>query len=121
VVDHDFERFYLEELGHRASIGYPPFGHLVHALVSGPDEAAARAGADELANSLADIDAPGIERLGPAPAPLARLRGRHRFQLLIKGADKAAVRCAAEAMMSAARRLPSGIQASVDTHPVNML
>ncbi|MEE8476471.1 MAG: primosomal protein N' [Myxococcota bacterium] len=121
VVDHDFERFYLEELGHRASIGYPPFGHLVHALVSGPDEAAARAGADELAKSLADIDAPGIERLGPAPAPLARLRGRHRFQLLVKGADKAAVRCAAEAMMRAARRLPSGIQASVDTHPVNML
>lgn len=121
VVDHDFERFYLEELGHRASLGYPPFGHLVHALVSGPDESAARAGANQLAEALENASVPCIERLGPAPAPLARLRGRHRFQLLVKSPEEAAVRRAAEAMMQAARRLPSGIQASVDTHPVNML
>ncbi|MEE8508965.1 MAG: primosomal protein N', partial [Myxococcota bacterium] len=121
VIDHDFERFYLEELGHRASLGYPPFGHLVHALVSGPDESAARAGANQLAEALENASVPGIERLGPAPAPLARLRGRHRFQLLVKSPEEAAVRRAAEAMMQAARRLPSGIQASVDTHPVNML
>jgi primosomal protein N' (replication factor Y) len=119
VVDHDFERFYLEELGHRAALGYPPFGHLAHALVSGTDAGEAQAAAVSLAETLASI--PDIEVLGPAPAPLSRLRGRYRFQLLVKAAERETLLRAAERLWERASTLPAAIQASVDTHPINML
>ena len=119
MVDHDFEGFYRQELGHRRDLGYPPFGRLVRALISATEEAQTRAAADQLAHALEP--ASGFEVLGPAPAPLARLRGRHRFQLLVKGADEASMRRAAEILVAATRRLPHGVQATVDTNPVNML
>jgi primosomal protein N' (replication factor Y) len=119
VLGHDYEGFYAEELGHRAELGYPPFGHLVHALVSGVEEAKARAAADLLAGAVAPGE--GMELLGPAPAPLARLRGRYRFQLLAKGPDQEALRCVAEQLRAASARLGEGLQASIDLRPLNML
>jgi primosomal protein N' (replication factor Y) len=119
VLAHDYEGFYAEELGHRAELGYPPFGYLVHALVSGVEEAKARAAADLLAGAVAPGE--GMELLGPAPAPLARLRGRYRFQLLAKGPDQEALRCVAEQLRAASARLGEGLQASIDLRPLNML
>src|SRR5262245_1307508 len=51
VRDHDYESFYTEELGHRASLGYPPFGHLASLVVSGPEEEGAREAAERLASA----------------------------------------------------------------------
>jgi primosomal protein N' (replication factor Y) len=121
VREHDYESFYAEELAHRAELGYPPFGHLAHAVISARDEAAAEAGARLLAAAAAEPAEPGLEVLGPAPSPLARLRGRYRFQLLIKGADSEAVRRAALRVRQAAERLPGSVQASLDVRPVQML
>jgi primosomal protein N' (replication factor Y) len=119
VREHDYESFYAHELGHRAALGYPPFGRLVHVVVSGPEAESTRAAASALAASAAPE--PPTELLGPAPAPLARLRGRHRFHLLLKGADADAVRRAARRVHGAASGLPEGIQAVVDLRPINML
>jgi primosomal protein N' (replication factor Y) len=119
VRDHDYESFYQEELGHRAELGFPPFGRLAHAIVSAPEEQPARQGARELAQAVARA-APGSVCLGPAPAPLARLRGRYRYQLLVKG-DEASIRIAARALVDSAESLPEGVQASVDANPVHML
>jgi len=119
VKHHDYEAFYTEELGYRAALGYPPFGHLAHALVSAEDAAQAQAAAVTLA--AAALPPPGVELLGPAPAPLAKLRGRHRVQLLLKGAAEEAVREAARRVRDAAWRLPDEVQAHVDLRPINML
>jgi primosomal protein N' (replication factor Y) len=119
VRDHDYESFYEEELSHRAATGFPPFGRLLHALVSATDEAAARDGAARLAEAAARA-AQGCVQLGPAPAPLPRLRGRHRYQLLVKG-DAGSVRAAARALVAAAEALPDGVAASVDADPIHML
>jgi primosomal protein N' (replication factor Y) len=119
VRDHDYEGFYAEELSHRAATGFPPFGRLVHALVSARDEAAARRGAERLAEAAARA-APGSVRLGPAPAPLSKLRGRYRYQLLVKG-DAPSVRAAGRALVAAAETLEAGVQASVDADPIHML
>jgi primosomal protein N' (replication factor Y) len=119
VRDHDYEAFYAEELGQRAALGYPPFGRLVQALVSGSDAAAALAAAQSLALAAAAPDGPEV--LGPAPAPIARLRGKHRFQLLLKGADPERLHAAGRRLVEAAEKLPRGVQASVDAFPVNML
>jgi primosomal protein N' (replication factor Y) len=119
VRRHDYEAFYAKELDCRRALGYPPFSGLVHALVSGVDQARAL----EAARGLAAAAGPraGVELLGPAPAPLARLRGRYRFQLLAKSADADALRGVALRLRAAADRLPEGLAATVDPHPFQML
>jgi primosomal protein N' (replication factor Y) len=62
-----------------------------------------------------------VEVLGPAPCPLARLRERWRFQVLVKGPDPAAVRETARAIATVASRLSDPLQAVVDLRPQNML
>ena len=119
VREHDYEGFYAEELSHRKALRFPPFGALASVLVSAEELEAAMEAAGGLARAAAEAS-PGCERLGPAPAPLPRLRGRHRQQLLLKG-DSDAVREAARAALAAAARLPDGISAAVDLRPVNML
>ena len=88
VRDHDYESFYAEELGQRAALGYPPFGRLVQAVVSGSDARRARWPARRRSRAAARRR-PGRAARCSAPRRLriARLRGKHRFQLLLKGAD----------------------------------
>jgi primosomal protein N' (replication factor Y) len=119
VVEHDYERFYAEEIAHRSALGYPPFGWLAQVVVSGTEEKEARLGAAELARTRPSCE--GCEVLGPAPAPIARLRGRHRFQILIKGGDRGAVWQAARRMAAASERLPAALRVRVDMNPVDML
>ena len=77
----DKDRFYAEELAERHDAGLPPFGRLASLIVSGRDAAEVRALASELARS-APRD-PNLRVLGPAPAPIAMLRGRYRQRLLV--------------------------------------
>src|SRR5262249_18981421 len=136
VQQHDYERFYRAELAHRAALGYPPVGRLVHALVSAPDADAAAARAERLAQCAPEpageragrLRAPlagfaaAFEVLGPAPAPIARLRDRFRFQVLVKGTDEKRVLEAGRAMArAAAREEARGVRVSVDPNPLNML
>jgi len=119
VLDHDYERFYAEEIAHRSALGYPPFGRLAQIVVSGTEEEAAR---DAAARLLGAVPSPeGCEVLGPAPAPIARLRGRYRFHLLIKGSDHSAVWQTARRLADASEKLPAAIRARVDVNPVDML
>jgi primosomal protein N' (replication factor Y) len=125
VLDHDYERFYAEELAHRRALGYPPVGRLVRVLITGPVESETRHASTELVQRVASAVANGpgceLEILGPAPAPLARLRGRYRYQLLVKGPAGSQLQAAAGTLAKAAAELPSPLQASVDVDPVSML
>ena len=76
---HDVPRFLADELDRRRELGYPPFRHLVRVLVTGPEEATALRLLGELRTGL---EGRGADLLGPAP--LFRLRGRHRAQLVAK-------------------------------------
>jgi len=125
VLDHDYEHFYAEELGYRKALGYPPFGRLIRVLITGPDEPETRSAALELARLVSAIAVDGLkeelEVLGPAPAPLARLRGRYRYQLLVKGPPGPLLRGAAETLVKATAGLASPLQANVDVNPMSML
>jgi len=85
----DYEGFYDEEIRYRQNHSYPPFVALATLLVHGPDLERVRSVALELRKEL---DVANHERssriLGPAPAPLARLKGEHRYQLLIKSRSR---------------------------------
>jgi primosomal protein N' (replication factor Y) len=128
VSSHDYESFYRQELEQRAVVGYPPFTRLCQVLVSGPDEGPTREAARELAAAAerearrdGDAQSGGVEILGPAPAPLARLRGRYRFQLLLKGADEAALDRVVRDVAHRASALPRPLRAVVDVNPGSML
>jgi len=127
VESHDFESFYAEEIGHREALGYPPFASLMRTVIHAEDEQVAKAAAETIAiaaRKAAGGEAPNgamIEVLGPAPAPLAKLRGRFRFMLLAKGTDEALLRRVALAQLAASRLLPRPVQMALDACPVNML
>lgn len=127
VVEHDYETYYRDERAQRAALGYPPFGSLARAVVSAPELADAEAAASALAQAARaaaqPLAAPGapLEILGPSPAPLARLRGRHRLQLLVKGRARAAVRAVAVEIARAAAGLPRAVRAQLDVDPYAML
>jgi primosomal protein N' (replication factor Y) len=99
----DYESFYEEELRYRQNHSYPPFVALASLLVHGPDLGRVRNDSLELRKHL---DVANTERkcrvLGPAPAPLSRLKGEHRFQLLIKSRSRKHLREVADAALKAA-------------------
>ena len=109
---HDVAGFLAGELERRRALGYPPIRHLVRLLVSGPDLADATRALEELKAGL-----PEFELLGPAP--LLRLRGRHRAQLVGKTDRPRALASRAAALLAAAapamRR--AGLAAVVDVDP----
>jgi primosomal protein N' (replication factor Y) (superfamily II helicase) len=111
---HDVSRFLTEELDRRRELGYPPFRHLVRVVASGPDARDPMRLLGEIASGLAGADA---DVLGPAP--LLRLRGRHRAQLLAKTGGVRAVASRTARLLSAAapemRR--AGVTAAVDVDP----
>jgi primosomal protein N' (replication factor Y) len=82
LVAGDRDRFLAEEAADRKRAGMPPFGRLAALILSGSDvDAVDRLGA-ELARTAPVVE--GVEVLGPAPAPMALLRGRHRRRFLVK-------------------------------------
>ncbi len=123
VATHDYEGFYREEIGHREALGYPPFAELTRVVVQAENESEAREAAEALAAAarIPIADGAPVELLGPAPAPLAKLRGRFRFMLLIKGKDAGLVRSVSLAILKASKNLPRGVQTALDVRPVNML
>lgn len=87
----DYEGFYQREIHFRRMLHYPPITALIQLIVQHRDFERARALAEELARHVRAADASGLLRvLGPAPAPLGRLRGRYRLQILIKSSHRLA-------------------------------
>jgi primosomal protein N' (replication factor Y) len=114
---HDVSGFLAQELQRREELGYPPFRHLVALVVSGPDPDGPRRALLELREALHGA---GAQLLGPAP--LLRLRGRHRWQLVAKTASPRRLAARAAALLSAAapamRR--DGLSAVVDVDPQSL-
>ena len=97
VQAHDFVGFYERELESRRALGYPPFTRLALVRVSGVSEEAVAREARRLTAALKswlnqhDQLRPRVQVLGPAPAGLARLQGRYRWQLLLKSYGRPAL------------------------------
>jgi primosomal protein N' (replication factor Y) len=113
----DYPDFYREELRYRQAMRYPPAVALVNVVVRGRSFAEAMHSAADLVARLESRDSFAV--LGPAPAPLARLRGEYRAQFFLKGRHRIAMReslsRAIAAMPELARRI------TVDVDPIGML
>ncbi|HTU24955.1 MAG TPA: primosomal protein N' [Pirellulales bacterium] len=123
AVRHDYEAFARGELPTRSALGYPPFASMIRLVVRGPVEAVAEAFAQSLGQRLRDAaarHATTARVLGPAPAPIAKLRGKHRFQLQTQSADGAALR---QIVVDATAGLKPAedVQWIADVDPIDML
>ncbi len=116
ILAGDEEKFWAAEAGERRQAGVPPYGRMAGIILSGSDVAAVF----DLGNQLARQDGPlrkiGAQVYGPAPAPIARVRGRHRVRMLIK-AEKTAPLQEAIARWIAQVRLKGDVRLAVDIDP----
>jgi len=89
ILHGDEEQFWAAEAGERKAAGVPPYGRMAGIILSSTDVAEVFDLGGDMARRDAPLRAIGAQVFGPAPAPIARVRGRHRVRLLVK-ADKAA-------------------------------
>jgi primosomal protein N' (replication factor Y) (superfamily II helicase) len=115
----DYGAFFADELGYRQAMRYPPITALVNVVVKARDARAAMTDAATLAQHLRRGSEHGrFDVLGPAPAPVAKLRGEHRAQIFLKGGHRAAMR---EAVVSALAAEPDmRRRVAIDIDPVSM-
>ncbi len=116
ALTENFLGFFHEELEHRRALAFPPFSHLGLFLLSGerPDrvEEAGKALAEKLKHELGTA---GGQVLGPSPAPIEVIEGRHRFQVLAKHADLETMTQAVARTLAQTR--VSGVHVSIDFDP----
>ena len=119
----DYERFYDHEIAFRRSMHYPPLVALINVLIRHADLNKAAATAAELVRQIKLADADKVLRvLGPAPAPLARLRNEHRLQILIKTRNRRQAREALDAAMDALTAAGHDLKMiTVEVDPVNLM
>ncbi|TCR70363.1 replication restart DNA helicase PriA [Bosea sp. BK604] len=119
LISGDPERFYAAETAAREAAGLPPFGRLAALIVSGNTQAEAESHARALARCA---EAPGgVMVLGPAEAPLAVLRGRHRMRLIVKTSREVNLQDYLRSWLKRAPRVKGSVRVQVDVDPQSFL
>jgi primosomal protein N' (replication factor Y) len=114
----DYNAFYQDEITFRRGMKYPPAVALINAVVKARTREGAMADAGEIVNALR-LGGEPYRVLGPAPAPLSRLRGEHRAQLFIKGSNRPAMRQALQQVLSSRPEIRR--RTIVDVDPMSVL
>jgi primosomal protein N' (replication factor Y) (superfamily II helicase) len=119
LIAADRDAFYTSEIELREKTYYPPFGRLASLVVSAPE----RPTAESYARRLAAISprADDVRVLGPAEAPLAVVRGRHRFRLLVKSPRAFDLSAYLREWLTAAPKRKSNVKLDVDVDPQSFL
>jgi primosomal protein N' (replication factor Y) len=119
---HDYPAFFAAEEKVREELGYPPSGRLIAIRVDGPSPHHVQALADELGARALTLGAAarGVSVMGPAEAPLARLRGRSRWHVWLRSPDRHALRAFVRALVKDAI-VEHGLRLTVDVDPVSAL
>jgi primosomal protein N' (replication factor Y) len=114
----DRDAFYAAEAASRRSAGAPPFGRWAAIIVSSEDESEAK----EAARAIGGIrpSLPDVAILGPAPAPMALLRGRYRYRLLVNARRSAELQAVIRAWLGELR-FPPGVRVGVDIDPYSFV
>jgi primosomal protein N' (replication factor Y) len=115
----DYDAFFADELNYRRAMHYPPLTAMINLIVKGADAASAMTDAATIAGHLRSRAKERYRVLGPAPAPLAKLRGEYRTQIFLKGAQRAVMREAVLAALSAEPEMRRRV--SIDIDPVSIL
>jgi primosomal protein N' (replication factor Y) (superfamily II helicase) len=121
ATSQDYVAFFDKEIEFRRAMRYPPTIAMVNVVIRGKTYDDAMSAAGDLARRTGELGQPegGFVVLGPAPAPLTRLRGEHRAQFFLKGTSRAAMRAALRAALASLPELSR--RTSVDVDPLNVL
>jgi primosomal protein N' (replication factor Y) len=125
---HDVMGFLSRELADRRELGYPPFSRVALVRADAIDEKVAHKAcahlariAREAAKGADKSAAAKVDVLGPAPAPLARLRNRYRFRVMLRAPDRGELRRVLLAVERERAALPREVRTSIDVDPVQLL
>ncbi len=116
ILSGDEEAFWRAEAAERQAAGMPPYGRLAGIVLSSPDVQAVFDFGAELARRDAPLRRIGAQVFGPAPAPVARVRGRHRVRLLVKVAKGVALQPALAEWVGQLK-VPNNLRLSIDIDP----
>jgi primosomal protein N' (replication factor Y) len=119
LISGDAERFYREETRVREMAGLPPFGRLAALVVSATE----REQAEGHARAMAQVAEPpaGVTVLGPAEAPLALVRGRHRYRLLVKTEREVDLQAYLREWLARCPKLRGNVRVAIDVDPQSFL
>jgi len=118
LISHDRDRFLALEAESRKTHGLPPFGRLAAVILSAPDDESADFTARAFARAAPHL--PGVETLGPAPAPLRVLRGRHRRRFLVKTRRDVNLQAVLRGWLGRVKA-PNNVRVQVDVDPYSFL
>lgn len=119
---HDYKSFYKEEIGSRKALQYPPFGHLICLHFSSVNKDALMETTQEVgrqAKTLVARHGNAAEVIGPSESPLAKIRGQHRQQMLIKGRDSKILHTITHEILK--KHNTSAVKITVDVDPENFM
>jgi primosomal protein N' (replication factor Y) (superfamily II helicase) len=119
LIAQDREAFYDSEIAAREGAHYPPFGRIASLLVTGAEKHATESFARRLAAAAPASE--DVRVLGPAEAPLAVVRGRHRFRLMVKSARGFDLSAYLRGWLATAPKAKGGIKLDVDVDPQSFL
>ena len=119
LVGQDREAFYAAEIAAREHTGYPPFGRLASLVISAGDRLMAESFARQLAAAAPRSDE--VRILGPAEAPLAVVRGRYRFRILVKSPRAFDLSGFLRGWLTAAPKVKGNLKLEIDVDPQSFL
>jgi primosomal protein N' (replication factor Y) len=121
ALRHDYEAFYESEIQFRRTFHYPPVTSMIALLFRGEQEQLVSRAAGECAERLEELIQPlsGTRIQGPAPAPLARIKGVFRYQILLRSPQRTPLRRAVEAAVVGKKW--RGVDLAIDVDPINIL
>lgn len=126
AIQHNFEGFVDAELMHRKALLYPPYGRLISLRIQSPDRMTARDLATTVSQRALSLKAQftqyeSLEILGPAEAPIAKLKNQYRYHLLLKGQGSSALQSFIKKLMGDEKWIPARSRIIVDIDPLHLI
>lgn len=124
AANHDYSGFFQQEMRIRKTLKYPPFTRIARVIITGSDEDEVKTLSDKWASLLvaSSEGEVAIDILGPAPAPLTRVKGRYRYHIVIKSASGNRLRNLLQIVSKQVEtKSKSGVKAVIDIDPQNMM
>jgi primosomal protein N' (replication factor Y) (superfamily II helicase) len=124
AVTHDVAGFVERELADRRELSYPPYARIGLVRADSIEEVRARDACETMARIAYEAGSRvggKVDVVGPAPAPLTRLRNRFRYHLMLRSSDRKALRAVLAQLDVARAALPRSVRCSIDVDPVQLL
>ncbi len=120
VRNHDYKGFFQKETGLRKELSYPPFSKLIRIILSFKTRDIAKKIIKDISKRIKRLEAQGVEVLGPAPAPIEKIRNLWRWHLILKGKNSKALRQKTLEILETVQEVKN-MRIDVDVDPINLL